>query len=355
MAGQAGAELLVVLGIGFVIVLAIITSGNENLGFFSDTLRVEQGREAVNRLAEAADAVYAEGSGSTRRVWITVPESFSSTGSYIGSPSGVRGAAINLRIYSGNNFTDVATRTKEDVLGTWPSAGSQWMYVVAQEGWVQIANTTSAFSVEPTLLHPSLLRPNSTVLNLTITNLGPATLSVNSSLTWSPTEVTVTPASQQFTLDPSSSANLTMNITASSTALGTYTGSYNFTDGTSTLFVSLIVEVYTEGTTIIGGGGAANVTSISLFTYSNSSYSVQKQIFEIVDISGTSWGGSAVSINITNSTNSTIHYNSSVPVSSATFYYAWNPTGSATGTYYVRVNDSAITKLSSFSISGSCP
>ena len=138
--GQAATELVVILGVALVVVvLFFVLSANMLTG-----ARVQQNyddaRASVQALSEAADSVYAQGDGATRKVTVTLPP-----GTRFGGNSTFIGAPANMPLLSQNtidinvNGTDVTSTSIAPLSGQFPSKqGIYPMRVTSRGAYVEI-------------------------------------------------------------------------------------------------------------------------------------------------------------------------------------------------------------------------
>ncbi|NYZ79108.1 hypothetical protein H0N99_03080 [Candidatus Micrarchaeota archaeon] len=351
--GQEATELIVLLAMITVAGLVIYSTSQTNLAQFQRTLIISQAKATVNDLSSAASEVYSEGAGAMRKVYITIPEGVDSSGVYVNN------TMINVRVLSSSGTTDINTQTSMRVVqgADFPTTpGSYWVYVTAKQGYVLIGR--SYVSINPSSLSISMPQSNSTSSVISFTDIGTFPVAVILSTQWSyGGTVDVTLDTTYFVLFPSGTQN-TINVlvtaqTYSNTSLKSYSGSILVnTNTTETYTINLNVNV-------IGTQVPTGVSYIVVDTFRNSSYFTPSTNFtlpRIVNINGSGWTAGAVTLNITNSSGSSVSgYPTTVQANqSGYFNTTWNPSGNPLGNYTLGANQSGTTNSTSFNITA-CP
>jgi uncharacterized protein (UPF0333 family) len=345
---QASIELLVMLAIGMVVITIVIFFSQQQLATSTGTLNVQQAQAAVDSLARAVDSVYASGVGSMEQVQITIPEGTISTS--------VSDKTIGLRMRTASGETDVNARTAANVYGSIPFQPGEYraqVWVSAEENRVRIG--LQALQVD-SLLVVSVFKGNQTQYlqrNVTVLNGGNSSLQINLSLVWPYSDVLLNFTNQSdsyFVLGAGGSKTIGLNITVSSSALGAYAGSVVASandGGTASTQVSVSVTYQYQ---------MPSVAYMNIQTFNDSTYSMEKKIFElpdVVSINGSSWDpSSSVTLNLTNPSGVTVAGYPKVVAtdSSGKFSDAWNPAGEAAGIYTLYANDSSATSSTAFSV-----
>jgi len=139
--GQASVELLAVFGIALLSILFFAVFASDSLADNQHQADVRQARMSAQKLAEAADYVYAQGPGATTTVTIDLPGSvdFDPEKTFIGkppsAPSNAAPTAININIFGG----DVTSYSRAPLAGAFPPlAGTHALNVTSQGGVVSI-------------------------------------------------------------------------------------------------------------------------------------------------------------------------------------------------------------------------
>ncbi|MEM4633907.1 MAG: hypothetical protein QW275_02010 [Candidatus Anstonellaceae archaeon] len=141
---QASTELLAVLGIALLVIIFFAAFASDVFGDSQQQSDIRQARIAVQRLAEAADYVYAQGEGASMSVRVDLPPSadYAPNKTYIGKPiyasDNSSSNAITIHLYGG----DVSAYTKAPIVGAFPQQpGSYSLQVTSLGGIVKIGNS----------------------------------------------------------------------------------------------------------------------------------------------------------------------------------------------------------------------
>ena len=220
--GQAATELIIILGVALVVVvLFFFLSANMLTG-----ARVQQNyddaRVSVQSLAEAADSVYAQGEGATRKVTITLPgdTKFGANYTYIGAPASMPLAAqnaININV----NGTDVSEFSDTSLSGQFPTkAGKYPMRVTSRGAYVEIY--PYLVDVDKHSVAIVMARGETRSTQIMVTRVAAEKVMVEPSQNWGFTDVTLS-------LDPSGAFDasgmgnaVTVTVTANSAASDIY-------------------------------------------------------------------------------------------------------------------------------------
>jgi uncharacterized protein (UPF0333 family) len=133
MRGQAAIEYFVIIGI--VIVAITIVAGlawqqNET------STRVQQANIAANKIASAANSLYAQGPGARASITVVMPSGYSS------SRSSVQDNVITLSVFTPDGYMDVIVLTKANISGSPPtSSGLKIIELETIEGYVNITGS----------------------------------------------------------------------------------------------------------------------------------------------------------------------------------------------------------------------
>lgn len=114
---QAIVELYLALSLVLVLMLFLLTVESESVQTSLELIRETEAEVAVKALSDAADAVFLEGAGATRLVYVDIPANFNPAESYVGSPNG-SGNVIKMRLEYPNGPIDVETRTRAFLSGS---------------------------------------------------------------------------------------------------------------------------------------------------------------------------------------------------------------------------------------------
>ena len=147
--GQASVELLEVLGVALLAILFVAVFASDMLADNQHQAEMRQARLTVQKLADAADYVYAQGAGATSAVRVDLPPSadYDPEKTFIGKPASAPGTAspnaINIHIYD----SDVTAYSLAPLAGAFPAnAGAHIINVTSQGGLVSIGGPLATLS-----------------------------------------------------------------------------------------------------------------------------------------------------------------------------------------------------------------
>jgi uncharacterized protein (UPF0333 family) len=220
--GQAATELIIILGVALVVVvLFFFLSANMLTGARSQQ-NYDDARVSVQALAEAADSVYAQGDGATRKVTITLPGDtrFGGNYTYIGAPENMPLAAqngININV----NGTDVFGLSRTSLSGQFPTkAGKYPMRVTSRGAYVEIY--PYLVDVDKHSVAIVMARGETRSAQIIVTRVSAETVTVEPSQNWGFTDVTMQ-TDPNVTFDASAlGSTLTISVTANSAASDIY-------------------------------------------------------------------------------------------------------------------------------------
>ena len=220
--GQAATELIIILGVALVVVvLFFVLSANMLTGARSQQ-NYDDARVSVQSLVEAADSVYAQGDGATRKVTITLPGDtvFGGNYTYIGAPSNAPLAAqngVNINV----NGTDVNGFSSTSLSGQFPTkAGKYPMRVTSRGAYVEIY--PYLVDVDKHSVAMVMARSETRSAQIIVTRVSAEKVTVEPSKNWGFTDV-------NMTVDPAGSFEasslgtvVTVTVTANSAASDIY-------------------------------------------------------------------------------------------------------------------------------------
>lgn len=219
--GQAATELIIILGVALVVVaLFFILSANMLTGARTQQ-NYDDARMSVQSLVEAADSVYAQGEGATRKVAITLPSDtkFGSNYTYIGAPTSAFAAqnGININV----NGTDVFGLSRTSLSGQFPTkAGKYSMRVTSRGAIVEIY--PYLVDVDKRSVAIVMARNETRSTQIIVTRVSAERVTVEPSQNWGFTDVTMSIApSGAFDAD-GLGTTITVTVTANSAASDTY-------------------------------------------------------------------------------------------------------------------------------------
>jgi len=222
--GQASVELLSILAVALLVVFTFSVLSLNTLSDVEAQQSINDARNSVQALADAADQVYLQGSGASQVVYITIPSEaeFGENLTYIGKPANAPANSEPklISMYLGGN--DISASTKARLTGSFPlQAGSYNMKVLSQGSTVSIQ--PNLIEVDRAALAVTMSNDEMRTMKLRVFKAANENVSVEVYNNWGHTQVT-------FSTDPSSfDANVTgSNITLVFTAHGADAkGAYN--------------------------------------------------------------------------------------------------------------------------------
>jgi hypothetical protein len=136
MRGQAAIEWMVILGLGLMVLSAMIAMNNDTYSSFKGNFKVSKVKGSLNELKNAVDFVFSQGKDARTRVLITVPASVNIT---VGTVSSGRGQiAANVFVDGKQEFFDVYTEA--NITGAIPD--KEGSYCMEVECLGEVVNIT---------------------------------------------------------------------------------------------------------------------------------------------------------------------------------------------------------------------
>jgi|GEM_PF-2302881 hypothetical protein len=250
--GQSSLEQLLVTALGLAFIALIFYFA---ISFATDNIRAAQGKDAVEKLANAADYVYSLGPGSKDTVNLFLPE-----GVEFLNTSGNR---IHLRISLSSGSTDIFANTKTAIIGSLPgTSGPMTVDVIStSSGKVMIGG--DLITCNPTTIMKSFVQGGSGTDSVSITNVVDYTINdLGASVSGNILDLVSisTPPSSSLSAGASTSTGLSFSVSTSKT-VGTYSGQL-IVNGTNSSECSTSITVIV---TRVGGPDTQGpaVTSLS--------------------------------------------------------------------------------------------
>ncbi|MEM3555132.1 MAG: hypothetical protein QXF56_00180 [Candidatus Micrarchaeia archaeon] len=355
MRGQTAVELVVILAVSLLILFVIISISSQYLAELSSSKAIVEARNSVDELASTAKQVYYQGEGAKKQVFIKIPEGVNP------QKTGISERTIVINVLG----TDVVARTDFDVRGRIPTTpGGYIIWVTAKKGYVLIG--TASLTAEPSAVFLHFFSENetqSTNTKVIFRNDGETELDVELNMSFPEGNVNVSlsnPADKNFHLLPGEFKEVWLDVFVEKNVVGTYSGVlYANASNGDELAVPITVDVTSQlciPPTCPATGVNCTPHYMVIETFNDTSYTALKDVFdpsEDVVISGSGWEPlSQVSVDIKNPVGvSVAGYPKIVGVNSeGIFSDTWNTAGGITGTYTVRVNDSAKERVTTFNI-----
>ena len=220
--GQASVELIAILGVALVTILMFMAL---SLNFLSTTnLQKDQeaAQDSVQKLAQAADSVYAQGEGASDAVVITLPQtaSFDPNQTYIGKPQGAGPSVPSTQIGVNVAGTELYAITSEPVQGSFPpTPGVHSMRVYSAGGYVAISPDIASLYQQSVFV--SMASGETRTEALTLRKLVTEAVSAGISQSWNYSGVSLSLPASSFNLSVTGTS-VQFNVSADSSASGLY-------------------------------------------------------------------------------------------------------------------------------------
>ncbi len=199
--------------------------------------------KALSDISMAARDVYAEGEGASRKVRIELPATYDPAGSLI------QNNTVLIKVRDTFKFESFDF----PVEGTLPAApGVSEITITSRGNSVFIGS--SLFRMSTSLLSTVIPPSSSQTLQVTIYNLLNESLTVNASVYWPSTEVSLALSETDFTLDAYEERTINFDFSSSNTSGGN-SGSVTFNANSSTLTDTQMLGIYAEIPSQGGGNG----------------------------------------------------------------------------------------------------
>ncbi|MDE1798166.1 MAG: hypothetical protein KGH63_02050, partial [Candidatus Micrarchaeota archaeon] len=212
MKAQASLEQLVLVGIALMVLVGafVITSN-----YLSDSAKISQAQDAVQRLAAAADYVSALGADSKETVSVYLPAGVIS--------SNVTGNSIILTVATSSGRTDVFATTKAPLAGALPSGQAGQLILVQSLSSGKVLIGQAGLACNPALLTKILGPGNSSSDVITVSNVADYNVTgISAALTGGSGLASIGSVSSSA-LQPGQNATLTVSYSVpGSQAPGTY-------------------------------------------------------------------------------------------------------------------------------------
>jgi len=183
---QASTELLMILGISLLCILFFAIFASSTMIDVQRQKELHDADQSVQRLAEAADYVLAQGNGASLAVSVVLPPStnIDPQKTYVGKPSGASASISSNRININVGGNDVSAYSGALLAGSFPNASGTYNLNVTSHGtFVNIGD--EMVSASPSRLHTTMFRSQTGFFYLTFTSRDSQPVFVNISTSWS--------------------------------------------------------------------------------------------------------------------------------------------------------------------------
>ncbi|MFH0885358.1 MAG: hypothetical protein V1861_06635, partial [Candidatus Micrarchaeota archaeon] len=236
--GQASLELLLIFAVALVILLVIILLSSGQLGNISALKGQNDALNSVADVSAAAKDVYSQGEGAKKQVYIFIPSGYEPDDSFISNRS------LLLSVED----TDYASSEMFDVHGSWPSTpGGHWVWVISEGNKVRIG--TAMLHLSKNAVSIIMERNSSASPSFFVESIWDRDISVQGTLSWPHTNVSLTPSTTSFQLTPGQRQDISLLVASNSQAVGFYAGEMVFTatEGNNSESVRLPISVEVIG------------------------------------------------------------------------------------------------------------
>lgn len=220
---QASVELISILGISLIVILVFSVLSSDFLSDIGVNRNYADAKDTVQKLASAADSVYAQGEGASMTVLVKIPANadLAVNISYIGKPNsssaGVASNQISLRLEN----TDVLAVTKETVTGSFPRVpGTYYMRVVSKGSYVAIG--THYLDADKSSIYQSMAPSEARSETVNFKAVGNESVTVIITKDWGYTNVALDLSTSSFSLAAGGSQAVVATITAGASSGGLY-------------------------------------------------------------------------------------------------------------------------------------
>jgi hypothetical protein len=226
-AGQSSVEFIAIIGVSLIITIIFLVLSSNLMTGYSVQQNYDDAYRSVQALAQAADAVYAQGEGASQTVAVTLPTNtdFSPGKTFIGRPPGSTASPNMISINV--NGTDIFAITEAPLSGSFPQRHGTYRLKVACNG---TGATIAPYLVEPDRrsVRVSAAAGERREASVRIYNEANESVSLSASLPWAFPDVAAS-------LAPSSAGALYegtpfhVNFSAAANASGVYSSTLQIT------------------------------------------------------------------------------------------------------------------------------
>lgn len=126
MKAQSSFEMLVTFMVAITLLLPAVVYVISIQSTYADSYKISLAQNVVNKLSEAADTIFLQGTPSKITLTLQFPEGISETE--------VAGDTIRIRVTTSAGGNDIVQTTKEPVLGSLPETSGVYKIVVENQG-----------------------------------------------------------------------------------------------------------------------------------------------------------------------------------------------------------------------------
>lgn len=215
--GQASVEFLVIFAVALVIFLALFTYSSTYLTAQSQDSTQKTTQYYLNTLTKAANEVYFQGVGASKRIYFNVPEGIDV------NRTGINTNIAYMRLYN----SDLWSKSDVNLIGTLPTTkGGHYLYLRTYPNYVLIS--PSIVVVNKEVLYELMAKNASYTDPISITNYSDDSTNVTMELTWVNAPVSLNIDINSFGLSQTETKTVNVDINTNALASGLYFGNLRF-------------------------------------------------------------------------------------------------------------------------------
>jgi hypothetical protein len=260
------------MAVALVILSALVGFSSQQLRQIEEQRSVKAAQDSLDRLVKAADAVYAQGKGSTRSVDIIWPSGIDH------SYTSISDHTVQVRAHNRIVYAEAVPL----LTGSLPtSPGYHPIRVRAFEGFVTIGEVS--LSVSPSKVFSPMDRNDSSSYTLTFLNAG-EDVNIMFTADWNHTDIDLNLSRNDLNISDGNTGTLDVNFYSDSTATGTYSGKLwargTYADRVETLLIPLKASIALGSESDL----QAYPSTLSITTYATDTNGVSIQLCNVGDV-----------------------------------------------------------------------
>jgi hypothetical protein len=235
--GQLSVEFLAMLAILLVILGVFIFISQESEMSVRQAKIQNEAETTIKDLSAAAKEVYALGEGTSKQVYVTIPEGYEPGSSFVGNRS------IRIMV-AGSDYVSIE---QFDVHGTLPAtAGNHWIWVMSEGNGVRIG--FAMIEVDKPSIALSMGPGESRSVKIKIKNIWTGPVNVSISKQWG-VDVDLLLSEQTAEINPAEQKGITVLFKADDNTVGMFAGLLNIraTDGDVEEYISVPLTLIVKG------------------------------------------------------------------------------------------------------------
>ena len=214
--------MIVILGVALVTIVVFMALSLNFLSLVNVQKDQETARDSVQKLAQAADSVYAQGEGASSVVAINLPStvSFDPNRTYVGKPQNAGFEAPSTQINVNVEGSDIYATAAEPVHGSLPSSpGVHSVRVYSTGSYVMLSPDIAVLGQQSVFV--SMADGENRTETLTLRSLVAETVSAQIRQSWNYPGVSISLPAGQFNISATGTP-VQVNVSAASGASGLY-------------------------------------------------------------------------------------------------------------------------------------